>query len=93
MMHRKVIGSLRVIARESGREEISDLILRSRAQHGVSKDGYTAPKSGLPDFGTKDSEIATADFGCSLPSFETPASRAPQDEAEITHTLEKRAIQ
>jgi hypothetical protein len=38
----------------------SNLILRSRAQHGVSKDGLK--RRGL------------------WPSFETPASRAPQDE-------------
>jgi hypothetical protein len=37
-----------------------DLILRSRAKRGVSKDGNTAVRLG--------------------PSFETPASRAPQDE-------------
>jgi hypothetical protein len=38
----------------------NDLILRSRAQHGVSKDG---PMRSGP-----------------WPSFETPASQAPQDE-------------
>jgi hypothetical protein len=37
-----------------------DLVLRSRAQHGVSKDGHKLQRLG--------------------PSFETPASRAPQDE-------------
>jgi hypothetical protein len=60
-----------VVARERACEE-TDLILRSRAQHGVlrfSKDeGWMYGKD-------------------SLPSFEMPASRAPQDEAEIIHTL------
>jgi hypothetical protein len=45
----------------------NDLILRSRAQRGVTKDGPTR---------------------CGLwPSFETPASQAPQDEVLLIRGL------
>src|SRR6266478_6561377 len=36
-----------------------------------------------PTSARRSPKSATADFGCSLPSFETPASRAPQDEVRI----------
>src|SRR6266849_10363198 len=58
---------------EKGENRIKSQTLRSAASsRRVSKDGCAAPKSGLPDFGTKGCRNRLpADFGCSLPSFET----------------------